>query len=438
MKEGIPITKFPYSDLSFVGNLLFKEYPSTMIYTDKLNTPFIVEWADFRNETKSNIYYIYKTSCDNLKKYLDKGLSHFDLIMNAEEDVTFLFTGSIENPTNIYLLNVNNILPSYLPSSNSYFTKEESEDISDVIKHFKLSERKVEIVTHLSVVASDNHIEAYSKIHKTELFHIHLNNGDYINHGRAQTNVLGNVLVNLDGLYHEVANDYTKGKDRTKKITNATEKFNYDGIAYTEVVLNRAASFSVYIKPKRNVPIMNFFPEVSDSNFISSGEKIFHDVIEVISKAQSKESMLAIKDKYNHNVFNKLNAFAEHIIKCNLNVDFHYYNPISESKWKENIDLVKANEIMNTLSGTTINELTDINKIGKFTALNCKTGHFTFGSNDEEEFTGYFDDLVIPNMPNLTFVDFYEIKIKRKQSKNIFDSDFKFEDKIISCLEKTS
>ncbi len=127
-------------DLSFVGSILFKEYPSTLVYSYKNKSPYIVEWVDI-SDNGVDKYFIYNTSKDNLKKYFDRKISHKELILSAENGIVVFFEGKIEHPKNISMSGIEFINKEYLPSQESFFEKNDSDDIDKIISYFELNKK---------------------------------------------------------------------------------------------------------------------------------------------------------------------------------------------------------------------------------------------------------------------------------------------------------
>ena len=129
-------------DLLFVGNILFKEYPSTMIYSFGENKDtYIVEWVDIDISLESSLdkYFIYKTSKDNLSKYFEKKISHRELILSCDNGTVVFFDGELEQPENIKMDDVNLIKEDYLPSQKSFFDKNDTDDLDEIISFFELN-----------------------------------------------------------------------------------------------------------------------------------------------------------------------------------------------------------------------------------------------------------------------------------------------------------
>ena len=129
-------------DLLFVGNILFKEYPSTMIYSFGENKDtYIVEWVDIDISLECSLdkYFIYKTSKDNLSKYFEKKISHRELILSCDNGTVVFFDGELEQPENIKMDDVNLIKEDYLPSQKSFFDKNDTDDLDEIISFFELN-----------------------------------------------------------------------------------------------------------------------------------------------------------------------------------------------------------------------------------------------------------------------------------------------------------
>jgi hypothetical protein len=445
-----------FGKLNYVGTLLFKEYPSTVVYSSERKIPVIVEWIDV-NDDDVDQFFLYETSIKSLKDYIDGKKTHLELIQTAINSNVWFFDNTIHEPRNIIKSKIKDIAKEYLPSSEAYFDNRDSTDTIEILNFFQqISQIKERTTKHPGIVIrpnkeflelreavadyrvlsdDDKGLEVYTKRINSELLRIHLNLNKYVNHGRAQTDILANTLIGLDDLYAELVTDNFKGKDRNIKIKKAKEKNRFNSIAHTEVVLTAAKSFSVYVRPMTGQTEFDF--DDSNSSFRAAGEAIFREMLDVIEKTSSSEKIDAIKNKYNSNVFDKIKILAEHIKKNDLSIDIGYYSPVTNKGWDKNIDLLAADNIINSIEKSVIKHDRKFNVIGKFTALNCKTAHFTFLTNDEDEYTGYFDELIKESMANLNFVDFYKLVVSRVETKNISDAEYKNEDKVMAVTPYT-
>lgn len=128
-------------DLLLVGNLLFKEYPSTIIYSFGKNKDiYIVEWVDIDLSSGVDKCFIYKTSKDNLSKYFEDKISHRELILGCENGTVVFFDGELEHPENVKMDDVKLINEDYLPSQKSFFDKKDTDDLDEIISFFELND----------------------------------------------------------------------------------------------------------------------------------------------------------------------------------------------------------------------------------------------------------------------------------------------------------
>src|ERR1700745_4341896 len=101
MIRGLNINQIPFKNIKLVGLLMFKEYPSTVVYSDDKGTPYILEWVDFISDINLDRYFIYESKNISLKRFIEKKATHFDLIHEARNGVVIFFDGSLEKATNI-------------------------------------------------------------------------------------------------------------------------------------------------------------------------------------------------------------------------------------------------------------------------------------------------------------------------------------------------
>lgn len=124
-------------NLHFVGNLLFKEYPSTIVYSHDNSRPFIVEWVD-EDSDGVDVFFIYESTKEILKQYIEGEICHLELIKKAKNGITVFFNGTVEKPENRLMSDVMLINEDYLPSKKNYFDKGNSEDIDKIVSYFEL------------------------------------------------------------------------------------------------------------------------------------------------------------------------------------------------------------------------------------------------------------------------------------------------------------
>lgn len=135
---GISIEKLPYKQLKLVGVLLFSEYPSTIVYKDESNTPVIKEWVDCSDDNKLDRYFYYSVDRRYLKQFIDREISHADLINNSSESYVYFQDERNETISNTILVSVKAIPNSYFPSSDFLFHSDDGVDTDSVVASFEL------------------------------------------------------------------------------------------------------------------------------------------------------------------------------------------------------------------------------------------------------------------------------------------------------------
>jgi hypothetical protein len=395
MKTNIlSIQNHPFGDLTFVGDLLFRLYPTTSVYSNSENDVIILEWAD-QNDTGENIYFIYQVSPLHLKKYIGLELSHLNLIYSAVSEIALVFSGELEQTKQFSIVNIRELDSTFLPFEDAFFIPEESDDLEIISDHFRLNE------IDLDEAPLDLPID---------VLNLHLKEGKSVGFGKADTRVLGNVLSNFEELYNEVAKDHIRGVNRDIRISRADKQY-LEELSQTEVTRVIAASLSLFIKPKKN----QVRQQEIEGQIVERDDAIilFEKLGDLIENSHTEEKIKAIKDSYSAPVFQKLQSFAQTVTKNDLSININY-RPSENAKARQlNINKVSGNKIIDSVVSTSTNTEETLNVIGKFTAINCRTKHFSFINEDEsEEFTGYFDQ-VLGGLERLNFTTNYKIKIHR-------------------------
>lgn len=398
--NGILVNRFNIDLLESVGTLLFSEFPTTLVFSDTEKNPVIKEWVDSSDDGKTDRFFYYKTSKYLLKCFIDQKLPHQDLIMKAIDGL--LYFQDIQNGNVIanYILSPIELPLQYKPSSDYYADAEDLVNSDIIYSYFKLQDEKTTVY---------DMVKEISKLKKQETLNIHLLEGKGVGYGSIGSTILGNTLINFDGLYEEIGLDTFIGTTRGK--VNKSNKESFKPFVTTEVYERMAASYSLLIRPK-DAMIMG----VKNVDTKTS-EIIFKKTFDLISHG------LDIKDfqeEYkNHSDFTieSFKVFLEGIYSMGLDIELNWFNPENSKEWSQKIDYKNANIIITNIEKLeVINEETLI-KIGKFREINLNTRHFTFLSNYEEEFKGYFDKSIKEDIATITFPVLYEIRIDRKTHK---------------------
>jgi len=412
--------KSPFGEIQYLGNLLSKAYPTTLLFYDQNKIPVVVEWIDV-DDNGNDIYYIFKTLKSNLENYLRGNISHLEYINLAEKKEYYKFHNSIFN-TDFKKLNHKKLDKNSLPNKSSFFHEDLSDDYKSIADFFGIK--------FISQEDKDNYfnkLKEYSKNSKAGLFRVHLNEGNNIGHGTADTKVLGELLMNFENLYHETALDVIKGHERKAKINNLPENVSITKMSSTEVYLQEAASFSIYLKSK------------TDSNSNSKtysffSDEIFDKINILVSNASDKKNLESIKSSYSPTVFDSLKNFSEIIYENKIIIDLDYYNTNSNYRFSQVIKPYEANNIYENIISSSHETETNLYFIGNFIMLNTKTGYFSFLSVEKIEISGYVSNQIKESMISFNFKNLYKVTISQNSISKLNNNKFKLENTLESCI----
>ena len=418
--RGISLPELPFSMKEFVGVLLFQEFPVTSLYSDDSGMPVIKEWIDCDDNVDR--LFFYQSSKEDLKKFLDGKISQGELIRNAVDGLIFIVDEENGQFAQIKLVSTSQIPEDYLPSEDSFFNAQNGVQTQKIIEYFDIE--NLEIVP----LNLDEYLKKLAKQKSSEVFNLHLKEGTGIRHGRVDTDVLGSTLLSFDNLYKEVALDYFFGRNRGELKISTKDKREKLGLSTTEVFLSKAASFIVYIKPK-HIAQFQLFENKTTSQLIT--ENLFN-LFEISREDKSlQENYL----KYSDFVFKSYRQFLKSITEYDIKLDVDWTNHTTDIFISEDFTLFQASQIIDSIDNINTEEIDEFKVKGKFRAINCNTGYFTFVSLDEEQYNGYFDKLIRDSAPLLTFTKLYEVSIERKIIKEAGSPDAKIKDKIIAHYE---
>lgn len=425
--RAVILNSLPFGDLEFVGSVQYREFPTTMVFSDASKRTFVLEWADLLDDNHTNRYYLYEVRKSDLKAYLDCVKTHIELIRSSVDLGVYLFDGALDSPNNVQFITLGNLRTDYLPKPNVKFDANETEDLDEIIEFFSLD----------NVESSDSKIDIQpiSVERNTELINLHLLSGKRVSFGKAQSRTLGTILCNFDDFYHEVAVDISSGKERNRKL-NKEEKLALDELSYTEVVLHMAASYSVYLKPL-NSQVAGFVLDTNGEtmSYSSDAEVVFSEVISLIQNTQEVDEINAKLQSHSKAVFQSLEKLLKSVKDNNVELNLEYYNPVSKTHIKPFlIDRNFVSIAIANLPSDVLSKEPPVKLEGKFTALNCRTGHFDFEDSDGESYSGYLDKPIRPSISTLNFSDTYQIMLKIKWVNSSNDDGVKHVDTLIISL----
>lgn len=412
--------KTPFGKLTYLGDLLSIVYPSTVLYYNEKNEPVIVEWLD-EDELGLDVYIIYKTNTDILDGFLKGNISHLSLIKSADKSIYFIFYNNIENEV-FTKISYNKIDKNALPKETVYFNEEHSSDFLLIADYFD-----IRFTTEKEKDDYFKVLEEFSKKSDTGLLRLHLNEGENIAHGTVDTIVLGKLLLGFEDLYHETALDVIKGSERKPLLKRLPDDISIIEMTSTEVYIQEAASFSIYLKSKIDTE-----SESLEYKYVS--DEIFSNINDIICLSSDKHKLESIKSSFNPKVFDSLSNFSEIILDNKVTLDIEYFNSKSDKKLTQSIKPSTAHNIHNNITSFTKEENTTIKLNGRFIMLNTKTGYFVFHSVGKGEISGYVSELIKENMFTFNFKNKYDVVILQNKITRLKYDNLKISNTLESCF----
>lgn len=396
---GQNIAEFEFSLNDFVGVLLFSEIPTTLIYSDTNKNPIIKEWVDCTDDGNINRSFYFKSTKALLKQFLDGDISHQDFINKSVDGLLYFEDKSSEESIRKFVISIIGLPADYKSSFDFYYKSEYGVDEEKIIKYFELGSVKLDI-------SKTNEVKDIATFRNVETYNIHLESSLGVGYGTIKTETLAKILFGFEKFYKDISLDFLRGKQRGELRPSVKEKEEYDPFITTQIYLQKAESYSVFIKPVYS--IYNLFNKTSDTELIA--EKLFNLII-----SSQKEDTLKIEyNNYSEFVFKSYKQFLKNIYEDELKIDLFWYSPTTRSNLNSKITYVIADNILLNIDNLSIVEEDTLVLLGKFEALNCNTRHFEFFSNSREHFKGYIGREIDEDLKMINFVNLYEVEILRK------------------------
>ena len=418
--EGIKISKEQIEFSQEIGTILFAEFPTTILYKDINNNLIIKEWADCSDDGLIDRYYYFKTDKLNIARFLSNKFGHIDFIRNSIDGLVYFQDQLKDSVSDFTVLSVNMIPNSYLPSSSFKL------NISDIVDYSKIDDflNLKEIDTTIDL---DRTVKEFAKFKKSEIFNLHIEKGEGVGFGTIKTETLGKTLLKFENLYENIAFDVLIGKDRG--TVDLKRKQNRDKFIYanSEVVGSLAASFSLLIRPYQTE--VNLFDE------LSSSEKIASEIFALLNNSTETDQLKNEYVRHSEYTISAFKVLLKEIYALELDVNITWCSDKKEVNYKQRINYNLANKIATDIDTLNTTSEDNFKKKGKFRAINCDTGHFTFISNNNEQFTGYFDKQIREGSEQIVFTKIYEISILRKVIKDASKEDPQIKDTVIGFFE---
>lgn len=419
---GLEIKTIPF-ELDWVGDLLFFDWPIISVLRSDEGKPFVKSWLESQNNI--NRYALFEIAIPLLESYIFGISSYLDVLLNPINDL--IFTIDVEESGNIIstkIISSSYIPKDYLPKTHVLFDDEDSIELNNIIETFNLVDSTL----------SDQHyifdiVEEAIKSN-SELFNLHLasKNGK-VGYGKVQSLVLGEVLVNYNKIAEATAiNIYDKEQEQAALGNIPYEKKEVEFVkrlAATEYSYDKAASFSVFLKPIKVIKDKN-----SD---LTSVEKIANNIFELFDAGTDLDELQKFDSKFSQSMLNAFSVFLRSIKNNDISITIQYGNPIKKRYHREIFNQHKSELIIKNLSLLEKGEPIENKVIGNFTALDRVHNTFTFLSQNNVKFEGKFDKEVFDKIPRLNFIDIYDVKILTSWERKTSQKENKARHIIIFC-----
>jgi hypothetical protein len=414
---GISVSILPFNLDAFIGTLLYQEFPVTSVYASDENSPIVKEWLDCDDDTDR--FFIYEVTASNLSQFVNGKLSHYDLFNSANNGVGFLIDEKDNEIIKINAISPDKLSNDYLPSYDSYFNINNGVDTEKINTHFDLGNIRIESENE------DDILRNIAKERKAEVFNLHYKKGVGVGYGRIDTQIFGETILSFDDLYKEMALDSHFGKNRGDRKLTQKNKETILGVASTELIIKKAASFSAFLKPRYDSQVDLFVNKTET-------EQITINMFELFELSSNEILLSENYINYSDFVFKALKKFLHKVTSYDVNLELKWTNQKGTTFLKKEFSLYTANNTINYIDSIHKENTEDFKVKGKFSAINCKTAHFTFYSLEDENFTGYFDKLIRDGLYLLNFTSIYEVTIERNTIKDAGKLEASISDKILA------
>ena len=359
------INEIPFH-LDWVGDLLFFDWPIISVLRNEHGQPFIKSWLESHDNI--NRYAVFEVSKHLLEEYVFKNCSYLDVLLNPLNDLIFTIdTSNNGNILSTKIISSTYVPKKYLPKKHILFDSEDSIQLEHIIEAFGLEDSSLsEQPFTFDILEEANKIDS-------ELINLHFSAKDSkVGYGKIESQILGEILVN----YHKMAeatalNIYEKDNDVSaiKNIKYKKDEVEFiKKLAATEYSYDKAASFSVFLRPVKII-------EDKELNQTSS-EKITDSIFELFNAGANLIELEKFNTNFSGPMLNAFSVFLKSIKENDITVTVKYGNPQKQSYQAETFNSKKSETIIKNLSSFEKGDPIENRLHGTFTALD--KDHHTF------------------------------------------------------------
>ena len=195
----------------------------------------------------------------------------------------------------------------------------------------------------------------------------------------------------------------------------------------TEIYLNEAASYSIYIRP------VNSQTDLFEGS--TNTAKVAKLLNRVFAASTNTEDLKLTLNSFSNSVIKSYLMFLDEVITSDIELDISWYNPSNHEGFKNCLTPHFAKTVKEEYSKFSSSFNQNLVLKGRFNRLHTDTGYFSFISTDQESFTGYFEKLVRESMSEKDFINQYEIQLLQKTTKEIGKTENTVENTLTSCIK---
>lgn len=397
-----------------VGDLSYFDGPLISVFADSEKNPLIYYWVDV--QSSMNRWVIFKVSFINLKLYLTKQLSFRSLLEDCvDRNLLLLDLNDELKPTNIFLTHPQSLSKEYKPSVNSFFDVNSAPELAKIIEFFELED-----IDNPDSVYNEN-LLIHSKSLKSEILNIHVNSdSENVGFGKIDATVLGKILIDYQAISENVAL-----RLYAKQNASKVEKDRIKEFGRNELYLSKAASFDIYLKPKKNE--IDLFSE-------SRSERIVQQIFDLFGNSDNSEKLREIKERYSDNILNHFLQLLEHIRYFDLDISFGWSNYKKKMTMTSKFDYKSATRSIEQIKNLEYDREIELKAKGRYYALDRKNNSFKFKTNKDEDIIGKFSAEMKDGISNFNLLNFYKITYKQFEKKEYGKIEPRIKNVIIGCM----
>lgn len=389
----IEIHKLPFNKerLIKISDLIYFDGPLLSFYVDGQNNSYLFYWIDSLND--SNRWMIIPTSILEVNNYLNKRITLYKLITSKLSVFISDINGDVEFKRT-YLSLTTDLDDAYLPEKDSLYEFEENS----------------ESVT----------LAFYSIVNQSGVLEIHFNESSEVGYGTIKLDLLSKALIHFSNMSDSLGSCYYNiekkkfqikksefGTDQEKKQIKFTDKIEFTNSTKLEVLANRAASFSIIMKP---------IEQELDLGTPTRTDKFIEFLVDFISASESINELGNMAPSLDSTVFNHYEELLKTIHQAKFRLGINYLNTKTNSYIKKSIPSEKAEKIISNLELFDMDDVQSFSLIGRFTLLNIKSGQYRFESLDDNS-SGKLEDEALSYAPNIAFYTDYQVEVTRRVTK---------------------